>query len=86
MPESAEPESAEPEPAVAEAATPGDAVPATAELGADERAELERLRAEVADLRSQVAQHLASPKHLLSCHLPDRGDNGGVQWWRLCSL
>ena len=55
VPESAEPESAVPEPAVAEAATPGDAVPDAAELGADERAELERLRAEVADLRSQVA-------------------------------
>ena len=40
---------------MAEAATPGDAVPDTADLGADERAELERLRAEVADLRSQVA-------------------------------
>ena len=55
VPESAEPESAVPEPAVAEAATPGDAVPDAAELGADERAELERLRAEVANLRSQVA-------------------------------
>ena len=56
MPEPAVPEPAVPEPAVPDAATPGgDAVPDADELGADERAELERLRAEVANLRSQVA-------------------------------
>ena len=54
VPESAVPESAVPEPAVPDAAMP--AMPCwSAELSADERAELERLRAEVADLRSQVA-------------------------------
>ena len=55
VPDAATPGDAVAEPAVPDAATPSDAVPDAAELGADERAELERLRAEVANLRSQVA-------------------------------
>jgi hypothetical protein len=55
VPDAAMPGDAVPEPAVPDAAMPGDAVPDAAELKADERAELERLRAEVADLRSQAA-------------------------------
>src|SRR4249919_404198 len=55
VPDAATPGDAVPEPAVPDAAIPSDAVPDAAELGADERAELERLRAEVAELRSQVA-------------------------------
>ena len=52
-------------------------------LSADERAELERLRAEVADLRSQAA---AAPDVVAPTAVAPTPADGsaGVRWWPPC--
>ena len=60
-------------------------MPDDVDLSPDERAELERLRAEVADLRSQVA---AAPDcgraTRRCCRRHGRDGSGGAQWWPPC--
>ena len=62
----------------------GSAVTEDAALSADERVELERLRAEVADLRSQVSTAPAPAEQVV---IPPSAAAAAVAWWwRPCSL